>query len=275
MKIAVLHPGAMGETIVAGLASNGHDVYWFSAGRSRATAARAMAAGAHGVSELAEIAEACELVISVCPPSAAHEQASLVAAQGFQGLYLDANAVAPESALRISELFVDRYIDGGIVGPPAKVAGTTRLYLSGPQAMQVGTLFEGCAMDARVLDGKLDSASALKMCYAAYTKGSIALLLATRALADAQGVADALEAEWELSQPGLNDRVRGSALSVAPKAWRFVDEMHEIAQTFAASELPEAFHLGAANIYQRLADLKNTKQVEVAGVLAELLRGPR
>ena len=261
----------MGETVVAGLAHNHHPVYWCSADRSSATAARAHAAGAVGVSSLAAIVETCELIISVCPPSAALDQATTIAAQGYAGLYLDANAVAPTTAAQISELFVGCYIDGGIIGPPAKTAGTTRLYLSGAIANRIPELFAGSALDVRVLDERQNSASALKMCYAGYTKGSIALLLATRGLAEAQGIATALESEWDLSQPGLNDRVRGSARSAAPKAWRFVDEMHEIAQTFAASHLPNDFHLGAAKTYERLAGLKDGRGLELSSVLAELL----
>ena len=47
------------------------------------------------------------------------------------------------------------------------------------------------------------AASALKMCYAAYTKGTSALLLALRALAEANGVTEALHTEWNQSQPGV------------------------------------------------------------------------
>ena len=132
MKVGVLHPGAMGETLAACLSHNGYAVYWCGDGRSAATAARAAAAGASAVASLTELAQRCDLIISVCPPSVAKAQAGAVAATGYAGLYLDANAIAPHSAIAIAEQFSGRYIDGGIVGPPAQIAGTTRLYLSGP-----------------------------------------------------------------------------------------------------------------------------------------------
>ena len=47
-----------------------------------------------------------------------------------------------------------------------------------------------------MLDGDPVSASALKMTYAAWTKGTAALLLAIEATAEANGVAAALHAEW-------------------------------------------------------------------------------
>lgn len=271
MNVGVLHPGAMGETVAACLAHNDHRVYWCTDGRSDATVARAAAAGASGVAQLTELAQHCDLIISVCPPSAARAQAGAVSATGYSGLYLDANAIAPQTALAIAQQFAGRYVDGGIVGPPAKTAGTTRLYLSGPQVDAVARMFDAGPLEVRIVDDRLSSASALKMCYAAYTKGSIALLLATRALADAQAVGDCLEQEWDISQPGLNARLQASAAGVAPKAWRFVDEMHEIAQTFAAQGLPDEFHQGAARAYERLSGLKDQPTQDLSGVLRELL----
>ena len=271
MKVGVLHPGAMGETVAACLTGNGQAVYWCGDGRSDATAARAAAAGASGVASLAELAQRCDLIISVCPPSAAKAQAGAVAATGYAGLYLDANAIAPLSAIEIAQQFTGRYIDGGIVGPPAQTAGTTRLYLSGPLVDAVAGLFVTGPLEVQVVDDRLNSASALKMCYAAYTKGSIALLLATRALADAEGVGDCLQQEWDISQPGLGARLQASAAGVAPKAWRFVDEMHEIAQTFSAQGLPDDFHRGAARAYARLAGLKDQPAPDLSAVLRELL----
>ena len=274
MKIGVLHPGAMGETIVACLAQNAHELYWCSKGRSSATARRAELAGATGLATLDELVELCELIVSVCPPIAARAQAAAVSAAGYAGVYLDANAISPQTAAAIADLFEGRYIDGGIIGPPAKVAGTTRLYVSGPGAVDVVGLFGRGALESRLVDARLNSASALKMCYAAYTKGSIALLLATRALAESEGVGDVLESEWEQSQPGLNQRLLGSAAGVSPKAWRFVDEMHEIAQTFAARDLPADFHLGAAATYARLHRFKDDPTKQLSEVLAELLNPP-
>jgi len=94
------------------------------------------------------------------------------------------------------------------------------------------------------------AASALKMAYAAWTKGSAALLLSARALAEAEGVADALRVEWELSQPGLLARCRSAERSAAAKGWRWTAEMEEIAATMAAAGLPPGFHLAAAEVFR-------------------------
>jgi hypothetical protein len=109
------------------------------------------------------------------------------------------------------------------------------------------------ALDARVIGTGPGSAaaSALKMAYAGWTKGAAALLLAVRALARAEGVEDALLAEWALSQPDLAGRSAGAAQSAAAKGWRWTGEMTEIAASMAAAGLPDGFHQAAADIFRR------------------------
>src|SRR6185437_13139469 len=142
------------------------------------------------------------------------------------------------------------YVDGGIVGPPPVVPGSTRLYLSGPRAAEVQALFGGTDVDARVVPPP-GTASAVKMAYASWTKGSAALLLSARALARAEGVEPVLLEEWGMSQPGLDKRWDGADRAAAAKGWRWVAEMEEIAATMAAAGLPEGFHQAAAEIYGR------------------------
>jgi hypothetical protein len=103
------------------------------------------------------------------------------------------------TARQIGRLIGDRWVDGGIVGPPPLRAGTTRLYLSGPRAGEAARLFQDSVLEPVILSGSPVAASALKMAYAAWTKGSAALLLAALASARAYGVQDALQTEWQCS----------------------------------------------------------------------------
>ena len=257
MNILLLHPGAMGVSVGAALAGNGHDVTWVSANRSAATRDRANGAGLRAVAKLDEALDV-DIVVSVCPPDAAVAVAQSVTERGFAGIYVDGNAVSPDTAASVASLVGDRYVDGGIVGPPAWREGTTRFYLSGSRADRVASLFDNTLVDARVVDGGPGAASALKMCYAAYAKGSIALILGVRALAESNGVSPALLAEWDISQPGLVRRSVSGATATSLKAWRFVGEMHEIASTFSAAKLPSGFHEAAAELYGRMAGFKDT-----------------
>ena len=77
------------------------------------------------------------------------------------------------------------------------------------------------------------------------------MLLVARALARAEGVEDTLLAEWSESQPKLAGQSDRSAGSAATKGWRWVGEMEEIAQSMAASGLPDGFHQAAAEVFRR------------------------
>ena len=217
-----------------------------------------------------------EVILSVCPPHAATDVARQVAEQGFTGVYLDANAVSPATARSIGVVLEQtgtRFVDGGIVGPPPSAPGTTRLYLSGSEAGRIAALFATGPMEAIVLDGPAGAASALKVAYAAYTKGTAALLLVIRALAMKEGVDEALVKEWGRSLPDLSSRVESALRGSARKAWRFVSEMEESAATFASAGLPDGFSRAAADAYSHLATFKNSKQTpSVADVSAALLR---
>ena len=268
--VGFLHPGAMGASLAAAVRADG---LWAGVGRSGATRERAERAGLTDAGGLEALCGRSDLIVSICPPAAAVEVAEAVAASGFGGRYLDANAIAPATSERIGSLFGDRYLDGGVVGPPADRPGTTRLYLAGRGADGVAELWAGSPLGVRVLsdDAKGAGASALKMAYAGWTKGSSALLLTVNALAERAGVLDALREEWDLSQPGLVDRAERAAAGSAPKAWRWEGEMAEIAATMAAAGLPDLFHRGAEEVYRRMAPFKDDEGPSLDAVLDAVL----
>ena len=267
----------MGSVIGSVLAEKSPgSVLWVGEGRSSASRSRAEACGLRDVDSLEAISLQADVILSVCPPEAADATAEAVVDAGFAGLYVDANAVSPQTARRIASRF-ERFVDGGIVGPPPTAPGLTRLYLAGQEAETVAALFDDTAVEARLVGGvggagsEAGAASAVKMCYASWTKGTSALLLAIRALAEAEGVTEALLGEWETSIPDLVARSAGVSAAVGPKAWRFEGEMREIAATFAERGLPGDFHEGAAEIYQRLATLKGSDRPSLDEALSLLL----
>jgi 3-hydroxyisobutyrate dehydrogenase-like beta-hydroxyacid dehydrogenase len=252
--VGLLHPGEMGAAVGRCLTHAGYTVLWASEGRSADTAARAEQAGLTDAGTVRELAGQADIIISVCPPHAALDVAWAV--HGFSGLYLDANAISPDTAREVAKLIAGnggRYVDGGIIGgPPVPPGGGTRLYLSGENADQILQMFAGTPLEPRIAAGSAVAASAVKMAYAAWTKGSAALLLTARALAEAEDVQDSLLEEWALSQPKLADQSVRSAWSAATKGWRWVGEMEEIAQSMAAAGLPDGFHQAAAEVYRRV-----------------------
>jgi 3-hydroxyisobutyrate dehydrogenase-like beta-hydroxyacid dehydrogenase len=246
------------------------ETVWCSAGRSPATRRRAVDAGMTEVGSLEELIERVDLIVSICPPGAAVETADAVAAFRFGGIYADLNAIAPGTARRLGGRF-EHLGDDGIIGPPVNVPGTTRLYLSGRDAEVVAGRWTTPALEVRVVDGGVGAASALKSCFAAWTKGSAALLLTVRALARAEGVEDPLLAEWATSIPDVVERSEHAATANGPKAWRFVGEMDEISASLADAGLPAGFGTAAAEVYQRLAGLRNDPHTDIAKVIEHLL----
>ena len=218
MVIGLIQPGEMGAAVGEVLTRRGHEVLWASGGRSPQTTRRAEAAGLTDVGSLEPLAARSEVILSVCPPHAALDVARTISATGFRGLYVDANAVSPATTRAVGapvEAAGATFVDGGIIGPPPREVGSTRLYLSGAAAGRVAEVFEGTALAPVVLTDELGTASALKMAYAAWTKGSAALLLTALSAARAEGVEEALRQEWLLSQPGLLQRAEGAAAAAA------------------------------------------------------------
>jgi 3-hydroxyisobutyrate dehydrogenase-like beta-hydroxyacid dehydrogenase len=278
-RIGILHPGDMGISIAASAKNAGNDVYWASAGRGPDTHARAAKFELRDVGTLANLCVECEIVLSVCPPHAAEQVAEQVLAAGFRGLYLDANAIAPERAVRIGAAMAAAgasFVDGGIIGGPAWKPASTWLYLAGPAAERIAACFSAGPLETQILGATVGRASALKICYAAYSKGTTALLCAILAAAEELGVRQELGQHWDRDQPGFAGQVEQRVRQVTAKAWRFTGEMQEIAATLRGAGLPGDFHAAAATIYGRLAPFKAAPATSaLEDVLAALLRAER
>jgi 3-hydroxyisobutyrate dehydrogenase-like beta-hydroxyacid dehydrogenase len=273
-KIGILHPGDMGISVAVAGQKGGSEVYWVSEGRSGQTRERAEQHGLMDMGTLEGLCRNCTMVISVCPPHAAEEVAQQVLAHGFQGVYVDGNAISPQRAERIGERMAERgvsFVDGGIIGGPAWQPGTTWLYLSGREAERVADCFQGGPLETEVIGEQIGKASALKMCYAAYTKGTTALLCAILGAAEGLAVRPELEAQWSRDEAKFAEQTGQRVRRVTAKAWRFAGEMEEIAATFEGVGLPGGFHLAAAEVYRRLANFKGEATPELAAVLAALL----
>jgi 3-hydroxyisobutyrate dehydrogenase-like beta-hydroxyacid dehydrogenase len=244
-------------------------------GRSEDTIARAQRANLEAVGSVAELVKASEIVLSVCPPHAAADVAREVVGLGFTGLYVDCNAVSPDRSRAIQQLVESAgadYVDGGIIGGPAWTpeAGT-HLYLSGPRAEEVAACFAGSPLTTPVISERIGAASAIKMGYAAYTKGTTALLTAILGMVEKEGVRADLARQWgdDFTAQTIR-RVRANTA----KAWRFEGEMYEIAETFRGAGLPGGFHQAAAEVYKRLAGFKDqTEPPPIESVLEMLLQG--
>jgi 3-hydroxyisobutyrate dehydrogenase-like beta-hydroxyacid dehydrogenase len=274
-KLGILHPGQMGISIAASAQNSGNEVYWVSEGRSPETRVRASKYDLHDALTLTQLCNTCSILVSVCPPHAAEDVAQQVASREFRGLYVDANAISPQRTLQIAQLVQDagiQFVDGGIIGGPAWEPGCTWLYLSGEHAEEVASCFAAGPLETQILGKEIGKASAIKMCYAAYTKGTTALLSVILATAESLGVRSELENQWERNWPGFPEQTSRRVKVGASKAWRFAGEMDEISATFQSAGLPGGFHAAASDLYRRLSQFKDDLSVPLDTILDALLQ---
>ena len=263
-KIGILHPGEMGVSVAASTINSGHEVYWVSKGRSDKTRLRAEKYNLIEVASLSQLYRTVEVILSICPPHAAEDVARSVLNEGFKGHYLDANAISPQRCIKIGQLMDAsgiHFIDGGIIGGPAWNPKETWLYLSGRDAQIITDCFSSGPLETKIIGSEIGKASALKMCYAAYSKGTTALLAAILATADSLGVRDELYQQWDMDDPKFSEQANHRVTRVTAKAWRFEGEMHEIASTFQEAGLPGGFHESAAEMYRRMAAAPGESEV--------------
>lgn len=271
--VGLINPGEMGASVGAAAASRGNQVLWASSGRSASSRRRAERAGLIDCETLANMVARAEIILSVCPPHSAEDVATAVSEAGFTGLYLEGNAIAPNRTRRIEKLVCAKganFVDGSITGGPAwEPGGGTTLHLSGVEASTIAALFHGSPFRTNIISAQIGAASALKMAFAANTKGTTALLSAILGVAEKEGVRKQLEELW--GEQFTQQTHRRVAANTA-KAWRFVGEMEEIAATFAGAGLSDGFHLAAADTFARLAAFKDTESTpDIEAVLQALL----
>jgi 3-hydroxyisobutyrate dehydrogenase-like beta-hydroxyacid dehydrogenase len=258
--VGLLSPGEMGHTIGQVLHANGLRVLTHLGGRSERSRALAAQAGMEDTPSIDDLVGEAEILLSVLVPARAtaiaDQVANAIERTRADLLYVDCNAIAPPTVERIGARILSaggRFADAGIVGPPPRRPGTTRFFTSGPGATEFAEL-AAAGLDVRVIGDRIGQASGLKMCYAALTKGLIALGTELLLAAHLMGLDDALRDEQRESIPSVLSWIEGMMPSMPPKAYRWVGEMEEIAATFAALGLTPRMLEGAADMYLFVAE---------------------
>ena len=258
-KIGITSIGDMGGQVAVRLKACGYEIFTALEGRSKRTIALSAKAGVTDCGSVEKLVNTCDVVISVLDPASAvtkaREVAAGIKATGKKIMFVNGNAVAPRTALEIAGIIgkAGGYcVDGSILRVTSKGKSELRLYVSGPEA-SVLTQINDEILKIRVVGEKIGNAAALKMCYGAFTKGALALgvelLLASHKL----GVAEELAAEFEDTQPEVYKWILGRTVGMAPKAYRYVPEMLEVATTFEDAGMTRRMMEGAADMFEMLA----------------------
>lgn len=258
--VGILSPGDMGSGIGGVLHKTGLEVLTCLEGRSDLTRLRAREAGMDPAADLDDLVCRVDVLLSVLVPAEARTIAQQVAASlqrtRARPVYVECNAVAPHTVRAIEEIITGAgggFVDVGIIGgPPQRPDGPTRFYCSGPDTSALEALGEH-GLDVRLVGPTIGQASALKMVYAASTKGTIALWTELLTAARALGLQDALLAEWGSDHAVAQAQMR-SVPGMPRRSRRWVGEMEEIAATFGSLGLTTRMLDGAADMYRFIGD---------------------
>ena len=257
--IAIVSPGDMGHHVGRALKTEGRRILTCLEGRSARTRGLAEAAGFESVPTLAELLAQADLVLSILPPSNALDSARTIARtmaeSGAKPAFADCNAISPRTTHEIGALMAGigaPYIDAGIIGPgPGTREQPTRFYVSGPGVAAMDAL-RGPHIEVIEMGPEIGRASAIKMCYAAVTKGTWTLHAAALMAAEALGVSPDLHAEFQYSQAKAYAEMARMVPRLPLDAGRWIGEMHEIGDTLDGVGVTPRFHRGAAEVFELL-----------------------
>ena len=267
ITVGIISPGDMGHVVSRVLIDHGLRVVSCLAERSQRIQRLAAKAGVTDLLSYAELVEQADLILSILVPAQAVKAAQRVAEATTQAdvLYVDCNAVAPRTVKKIDRIIKNvggNFLDASIIGPPPRSDESTRFYASGPNVGQLNILNQ-YGLEIRPLGQEIGQASAIKMCYAALTKGLTALCAELLTAAEPLGVSADLAEEFELSQTALYQRMQKGLPSLPSKSRRWIGEMEEIAVTFADVGLTPNILAGAADIFRFIS------QTELASLSPE------
>ncbi|MFD0353642.1 DUF1932 domain-containing protein [Streptomyces sp. NPDC127110] len=270
--IGLLHPGSMGAAVGGQLVRAGHQVLWCPEGRSATTRERA---AEHGLTAagLPQLLSDAELVLSICPPAAAEDLAR--SASGYEGVWVEANAITPQRTARCADLLpASVLVDGGIVGSPPTGGKHPALYLSGPtDTDRVVDLFTRTEVRTHVLGDRLGQASALKLSYSSYQKASRVLAAISYGLAADHGVDEELLAIGG-KRPGSYLTEIDYIPKTAARAWRWGPELLEAADMLRDAGLPDEMLRAAAAALARWEQAKDDGRMDLSGALEQLRQQP-
>ena len=258
--IGVIAQGTMGSGVGRRLRESGAEVRTLLSGRSPASAERARAAGMVAATDERALLDGADFFLSILPPGEAEplarRLAPTLAALSRKPVYLDCNAVSPQTAIRIGEIIAPtgaHFVDAGIIGgPPRPGYKGPSIYASGEHVREALPLRDW-GIDLRAIEGPIGAASGVKMSYAGITKGTTAITAAMLLGAARFGCAEALIAELSDSQPQMLARMRNGIPGMYDKAYRWVAEMEEISDFLEKNPPSRDMYAAIARFYDYLA----------------------
>src|SRR5258708_4737756 len=280
ITIAVVAQGMMGSGVGKRLHQRGAEVRTLLSGRSAASAERAGAAGMKPAADENALLDGADFVLSILPPgeaeNLARQLAPALSALPKKPIYVDCNAISPQTAERVAAIVEPtgaKFVDGGIIGgPPRDGYNGPAIYASGAAVAETKVLRDW-GLDWRAIDGPVGAASGLKMSYAGITKGTTAIGSAMMLGAARFGCAEALVAELSSSQPQIFRYLSASVPRMYDKAYRWVAEMEEISDFLGANPPSRDIYAPIPRLYDDLAASEAEEQPSPDNAVKTLDKG--
>jgi putative dehydrogenase len=267
IRIGMIGTGEMGSGLAGVLAASGATVATSLTGRSAASRERTARVGVVDAGDLAALVRTSTILLSVVPPDQAQSVAEsfveLAAGKPDAPLFVDCNAIAPDTAKRIAAIVTGaglRFLDAGIIGgaPRSDYSGP-QIYASGPDVAEFDALNQ-YGLHVRPMSATIGDASAIKMCYAGISKGITGIGTAMYACAEQSGIQEAFLAELSTSQPELFAIFSRQIPAMYPKAYRWVAEMLEIGSFASADPAVESIYQGFSKFYAAIAEARTANE---------------
>ena len=211
--------------------------------------------------------------------------------------YVDLNAISGRLSAEVGSLFVEtpsespssvsgpvsvvcNYLDGGIIGPPPSNISTTTttssssgtssdygswkkpsLVISGD--VELPATFPRLAdiLNMKLVSSRIGAASTLKLSFAALTKGLTALSILSFSTAQQESLLPELLQHLEEYAPSIASVAGKGVIGMAPKAYRWVDEMRSIGEAFDTEGCWDGI---GAEVYDSFAEVYRTMAEDTA-----------
>ncbi|KAJ5132136.1 Dehydrogenase multihelical [Penicillium atrosanguineum] len=278
--VGIVSIGDMGLGMAKLLKAHGYRVGRLTEAKSEHTQARIHAAGIEALPSDQELVVQADYILSIVPPRNALATAERIAgarnepdtASRRQELedvnhrpnrsdlfYLDLNAKPARLAEEMAALFApatstsepqagSHFLDGGIIGgPPKQLADGT---WKKPSIV--------LTLNMKLVSPKVGAASTLKMSFAALTKGLTALSILSFSTAERESLLPELLEHLDAYSPHTASLARAGVIGMSPKAYRWVDEMRGIGETFDSEGgwdgVGASVYGGIAEVYRAVAE---------------------
>lgn len=260
MRLGFIGFGEAASAIAAGLREEGRNlaIAAYDVARGPLLTERARRCGVVLKESLAELAQSCDVILSLVTAQVALPVAEEVAPHLRAGtVYADLNSCGPHVKAQIGRVLAEKapgvhYASVAVMSAVPALRHRVPLVADGPGARLLQAALQPLGMNVEVLEGPLGTAALLKMCRSVLLKGIEAVFLEGLLAAEKAGLTERVLASLDASFPGKSLREIGTYLVErhGQHGARRAHELHDAVETLEQLGIEPLVTRGA---WQRLS----------------------